>query len=187
MIIFLSSLFSLPKKSWNIRIRKISPSAFQPHLCPPSHTRVSREHIWHWCSWQVGHRDVFGKELDEDFFVLSCPRPCKSPLTSKIGELVEELFKSPRLLWFNLEDQGKDQELGLSLPHWIYLIPFCRRKFDRYNQKNVNQRMSITTWKSSRTSRKSLEALTTMMMMETFVCQDSFLIIRFLDTHSQSP
>ena len=34
---------------------------------------------------------------------------------------------------------------------------------------------------------ESLEALTTMMMMETVVCQDSFLIIRFLDTHSQSP
>ena len=56
-------------------------------------------------------------------------------------------------------------------------------KFDRYNQR----RMSITTWKSSKTLRKSLEALTTMMMMETVVCQDSFLIIRLLDTHSHSP
>ena len=40
-------------------------------------------------------------------------------LTKYTGELVEELFKSPRLLWFNLEDQGKDQELGWSLLYWI--------------------------------------------------------------------
>ena len=113
MIVFLSSLFSLPKKSWNIRIRKISLSAYQPHLCPPSHTRVIREHIWHWYSWQVGHRDVFGKELDEYFFVLSCqrnfrflvedwsflqnlhvpisPRPCKIPLTSNMSQIVTML------------------------------------------------------------------------------------------------
>ena len=46
---------------------------------------------------------------------------------------------------------------------------------------------AIPTWNSSMISMKSLEALTTMMMMETVVCQDSFSIIKLLDTHSHSP